>query len=208
MVKDFDTDDAIVVSAADGRAYREDDVSSDLIERAQRGEHEAFDELATAVYDRLYAIAGRVLRDPYAAEDAVQDALIRAWRDLRALRDPARFDAWLHTLLIHACHDQVRRRHRRPVEVRAIPVEPAASGDDMALIADRDAIERAFVRLSVEHRAALVLTHYVGLPAREVASILGVPPGTVHSRLHYAAREMRQALTATSGAVADAKGAR
>ena len=92
-------------------------MTTELVERAQRGDHEAFDALATAAYHRLYAIARRILRDGYAAEDAVQDALIRAWRDLRGLRDRERFDAWLHRLLINACADQARRSRRRRLEI-------------------------------------------------------------------------------------------
>lgn len=170
-------------------------VTSELVERAQRGDHEAFDALATAAYHRMYAIARRILRDGYAADDAVQDALLRAWRDLRSLRDRDRFDAWLHRLLVNACQDQVRRATRRPVEVRTDTFDAAAPNDDFASIADRDQIERAFLRLSVEQRAALVLTHYVGLPAREVAAILGIRPGTVSSRLHYGAKAMREILS-------------
>jgi RNA polymerase sigma-70 factor (ECF subfamily) len=169
--------------------------TAELVEQAQQGSHEAFDALATAAYHRLYAIARRILREPYLAEDAVQDALLRAWRDLRALRDRDRFDAWLHRLLVHACHDQVRRTRRRPAEVRELALEPPAPGDDLARVADRDAIERAFLELPVQQRAALVLTHYVGLPAPEVAAILGIPAGTVHSRLHYGDRSMREILS-------------
>jgi RNA polymerase sigma-70 factor (ECF subfamily) len=171
-------------------------VTSGLVERAQRGDHEAFDALATAAYHRLYAIARRILRDGYAAEDAVQDALVRAWRDLPGLRDPARFDAWLHRLLVNACRDQVRHDRRRLVRLPPIDIETAAPGDDLATLADRDEIERGFLQLSVDHRAVLVLTHYLGLTGPEIAAILGVPTGTVHSRLHYAARAMREALAA------------
>ena len=169
-------------------------MTSELVARAQRGDHEAFDELAGAAYDRLYAIAHRVLRDGYAAEDAVQDALVRAWRDIRSLRDRDRFDAWLHRLLIRSCQDQIRRARRRPIEVRGIAVEPKGTGDELAVLMDRDELERAFLELSVEQRAVLVLTHYVGLPAGEVARMLGIPSGTVYSRLHYATRAMRTAL--------------
>lgn len=169
-------------------------MTSGLVERAQRGDHDAFDALATAAYHRLYAIARRILRDGYAAEDVVQDALVRAWRDLPGLRDPARFDAWLHRLLVNACHDQVRRDRRRLVSLPSIDIETAAPGDDVARLADRDEIERGFLRLSVDHRAVLVLTHYLGLSAPDVAAILGIPTGTVHSRLHYGLRAMRHAL--------------
>ena len=145
-------------------------MTTELVERAQRGDHEAFDALASAAYHRLYAIARRILRDGYAAEDAVQDALVRAWRDLRGLRDRDKFDAWLHRLLVHACADQVR--HRRGARSRSRStrsIDPIPS-DDFAQVVDRDLIERAFLDLSVEHRAVLVLTHYVGLPAPEVAT--------------------------------------
>ena len=167
---------------------------SDLVERAQRGDHEAFDALATAAYHRLYAIARRILRDGYAAEDAVQETLVGAWRNIRSLREPERFDAWLHRLLVRACDDEVRRSRRRPMVVPALMFDRPSPTDDIATLVDQDEIERAFLALSVEHRAVLVLTHYVGLPAPEVAAILGIPPGTVHSRLHYGARAMRDAL--------------
>ena len=140
-------------------------MTSDLVERAQRGDHEAFDVLASAAYHRLYAIARRILRDGYAAEDAVQDALVKAWREVRGLRDPAAFDAWLHRLLVNACNDHARRTGRRPIELPALPIDREEPRDDLAQLADRDELERAFLELSVEHRAVLVLTHYVGLPA-------------------------------------------
>jgi RNA polymerase sigma-70 factor (ECF subfamily) len=169
-------------------------VTTELVERAQRGDHEAFDALATAAYHRLYALARRILRDGYAAEDAVQDALVTAWRRLRGLRDPGAFDSWLQRLLINACYDQARRTSRRSIELPALPLDRAEPHDDLARLADRDELERAFLELSVEHRAVLVLTHYVGLPAPEVGRILGIPPGTVASRLHYGTRAMRSAL--------------
>lgn len=169
-------------------------MTSELVERAQRGDREAFDVLMGAAYHRLYAIARRILRDGYAAEDAVQDALVRAWRDLRGLRDRDRFDAWLHRLLIHACQDQVRRRKRRPPEVSVAEIGELAGEDRIRQLIDRDELERAFLRLPIQQRAALVLTHYVGLSGSEVAAILGIPAGTVYSRLHYGAEAMRLAL--------------
>ena len=180
-------------SRAEGSA-----LTSELVERAQRGDHEAFDALATAAYHRLYAIARRILRDGYAAEDAVQDALVRAWRDLRGLRDRDRFDAWLNRLLVHACADHVRRDRRRPLEVMVDPIDRPDPQDDVARVGDRDEIERAFLKLSVEHRAVLVLTHYVGLSAPEIASILGIPVGTVYSRIHHGTRQMRSSLASAA----------
>jgi RNA polymerase sigma-70 factor (ECF subfamily) len=168
-------------------------VHADLVARARRGDHDAFEALVDSHYDRLVGIARRILRDAHAAEDAVQDALVHAWRNLRGLRDPARFEAWLGRLLINACRDQVRRARRRPIEVR-IETFDRATGDDQARLADRDALERAFLGLPVDQRAALVLTHYLGYNAAEVADLLNVPQGTVYSRLHYGAAAMRAAL--------------
>jgi RNA polymerase sigma-70 factor (ECF subfamily) len=177
-------------------------VTSELVERAQRGDHEAFDALVSAAYHRLYAIARRILRDGYAAEDAVQDTLVKAWRELRGLREPGAFDAWLQRLLVNACRDHARRTRRRPIELPALPIDRVEPHDDLAQLADRDELERAFLELSVEQPAVLVLTHYVGQPAPEVARILGVPPGTVASRLHYGARAMRVALSRGSASPA------
>jgi RNA polymerase sigma-70 factor (ECF subfamily) len=182
------------VNAADVRVTPEGSaLTSELVERAQRGDHEAFDDLVTAAYHRLYAVARRILRDGYAAEDAVQDALVRAWRDLRGLRDRDRFDAWLHRLLVNACADHARRTRRR-LEVTIDTIDRPDPHDDVDRVGDRDEIERAFLQLSVEHRAVLVLTHYVGLPAPEVATMLGIPVGTVYSRIHHGTRTMRTSL--------------
>jgi RNA polymerase sigma factor (sigma-70 family) len=169
-------------------------LTSELVERAQRGDHQAFDALAATAYHRLYAIARRILRDGYAAEDAVQDALVKGWRQIRGLRDPDAFDAWMNQLLVNACRDQARRTRRRGIELPAFDLERVDPRDEYARIADRDELEQAFIELSVEHRAVLVLTHYVGLSAPEIARILGIPPGTVASRLHYGARAMRAVL--------------
>ena len=167
-----------------------------LVDLARRGDEEAFTDLARAVGDRLMAIAYRILRDVDRAEDAVQQTLITAWRELPSLRDDTRFDAWLRRILVHACYAEARRRRTWAANVRVLPIDGSDGRDDMAAVLDRDRLERAFRRLSTEQSAIFVLHHYVGLTLAEVADELGVPLGTVKSRLHYATRSLRAALDA------------
>lgn len=167
----------------------------DLILAAQRGDHEAFEVLAVAAGDRLYAIARLILRDVDRAQDAVQETLVRAWRELPGLRDPDRFGAWLHRLVVNACADQGRHQRRWSAQVRVIGVEPATE-DGARMLADRDQLERGFRRLKPDQRAVVVLHFYLGLPVPVVAETLGIPVGTVKSRLHYAIEALRAALEA------------
>ncbi len=196
-----DSEDACDIPCECGRSPHRSPgvgVTSELVERAQRGDHEAFDALAGAAYHRLYAIARRILRDGYAAEDAVQDTLVHAWRDLWGLRDPAAFDAWLQRLLVRSCADLQRRTWKTRLDVDVEGIDPPLGPDEVSRVADRDALERAFDRLSLDHRAVVVLTHYAGLSGPEVAEVLGIPVGTVASRLHYALRAMRAELAPPS----------
>ena len=167
----------------------------DLVRAAQRGDHEAFEVLATSAGDRLYAVARLILRSADLAEDAVQEALVRAWRQLPSLRDPDRFDAWLHRLLVNACADQGRQLRRWSSEVRSLPVEPSIP-DDTGAVAVREQLERGFERLRPEQRAVVVLHFYSGFSATEIARMLRIPEGTARSRLHYATEAMRAALQA------------
>ncbi len=167
----------------------------DLVEAARRGDHEAFEVLASSAADRLYAIARLILRDAHLAEDAVQEALVHAWRNLPTLRDPDRWDAWLRRLVVNACADQGRGRQRRTAEVRMIRTEPSVE-DDTRSLDDHDQLERGFRRLKPDQRAAVVLHLYLGLTVPEVADALGVPVGTAKSRIHYATEALRAALEA------------
>jgi len=170
-------------------------VQRDMVEAAPHGDHEAFEVLATAAGDRLYAIACLLLRDRQRAEDAVQEALVHAWRELPRLREVDRFDAWLRRLVVNACADVGRSQRRWSAEVRMIRSEPSVD-DDAGSFADRDQLERGFRRLKPEHRTVVVLHFYVGLPVPEIAETLGIPSGTVKSRLHYATAILRAALEA------------
>lgn len=166
-----------------------------LVARAQRGDEHAFAELAFAMGDRLYAVAHRILRDTDLAEEATQQALVTIWRELPALRDPDRFVAWAYRLLVNACYRETRRSRRLQAVVHLI--RPEATTDDHAsLIANRDELERGFRRLSPEHRAVLVLQYHLGYPLEQIADTLGIPIGTVRSRIHHAKRHMRAAIEA------------
>jgi|RhiMethySRZTD1v2_1073278.scaffolds.fasta_scaffold360925_2 RNA polymerase sigma factor (sigma-70 family) len=167
----------------------------DLVEAARAGDHDAFEALVIAIGDRLYSMARLILRDADRAEEAVQDALVRAWRQLPSLRDPALFDAWVYRLLVHACADIGRRNQRWSGEVRVLRAEPIEE-DAAAILATRDQLERGFRRLRPEQRAAIVLHHYFDLAVPEVADILGVPVGTAKSRIHYAMEVLRSAIEA------------
>lgn len=168
----------------------------ELVERARRGDHDAFAALAGATIGRLDGAARLILRDPEQAKDAVQEALVRAWRDLPTLRDPERFEAWLHRLLVHCCIDEARRLRRHRFDVELTPIHSPAVEGGVSLTDDRDQLDRGFARLPPEDRALIVLHHYLDLSMPEVANALGIPLGTAKSRLHRALKDMRAALDA------------
>jgi RNA polymerase sigma-70 factor (ECF subfamily) len=166
-----------------------------LVEGAQRGDREAFQAVAFALSDRLFAMAHRILRDFDGAGDALQVALVRIWRDLPSLRDPERVDVWAMRILIRACHDQLRRDRRAAPRLSALPSERVAA-DPAGAITNREEMERAFRRLNAEQRAVIVLQYYRDLSLPEIAELLRVPLGTVRSRAHYAKRLLRAAIEA------------
>jgi RNA polymerase sigma-70 factor (ECF subfamily) len=171
-------------------------VHAALVNQAKQGDREAFDALARQSGDRCMAIAFRILRDFDLADDAVQTALLTAWREIRALRDPERFEPWLHRIITNACYAEARQRRRWSGAIRLLPSEPVHGPDEYLTVESREQLERAFQRLTVEQRAVLVFHHYIGLPLPEVAERLGVPLGTVKSRMHHAKRALRAGLDA------------
>lgn len=175
----------------------------DLIGRAKRGDKEAFTGLVLEHGDRLYSVAYRILRDAVRAEDAVQQTFLVAWRELPTLRDDGRLDAWLYRLLVNACYAEIRHTRRWQPGLRLVSVEDPAADDAQMSVAHRDELERAFRRLSTEHRAVLVLHHYLGLSGAEVGEVLGLSAGTVRSRLHYARQAVRAAIEADARAFAN-----
>jgi RNA polymerase sigma-70 factor (ECF subfamily) len=168
----------------------------DLVISASSGDHEAFASLATAAYGRLHRIARLIVRSEEVASDAVQDALTSAWLHIRAVRDPDKFDAWLNRLVVRASYRELRRARRGPIQINVDVAEMPDVRDPAGSVANRDQLERGFRRLSREHRAALVVHHYLGLSDEEAATVLDVPIGTFKSRLSRAHLAMRAALDA------------
>jgi RNA polymerase sigma-70 factor (ECF subfamily) len=166
------------------------------VERAKQGDHDAFAMLVDVAIARLDAAARLILRDPELARDAVQEALIRAWRDLPGLRDPDRFEAWLYRLTVNACLDLARRRRRRPIEVEISPIDTPTAPDAAGQLADRELLDGALRRLDPGHRAVVALYYLLGMPLKEVAASLHIPLGTAKSRLHYALTAMRTTVLA------------
>jgi RNA polymerase sigma-70 factor (ECF subfamily) len=168
----------------------------ELVEQAMRGDEEAFDELVERVGDSMHSVARRILRDTNLAQDATQQALLDAWRHLPSLRDPDRFEAWAHRLLVNACYAEARRERRQRDNLRLLHRSGEGIPDATSRIAIQDQLDGAFRRLSVEHRTVVVLVHYLGLSPTEAAERMGTPAGTARSRLHYALKQLRSAIDA------------
>lgn len=166
-----------------------------------------FLRLANSELDRAYRLAGILLGDRDEAEDATQDALIRAWKSAGSLRDPAGFQAWFDRILVNICRDRLRRRRR----IAFIPIEPdredaggpwlggggpglTAQGDPFKAILDRDQAVRAMAGLNPDERIVLTLHYWADLTLEAVAERLGWPVGTVKSRLHHGLNEIRRVL--------------
>ena len=171
-------------------------METDLIVRARSGDQGAFRLIVATIARRFHGVAYAILRDRTLAEDAAQAAMVAVWRDLPRLRDPQRFDAWAHRILVNACYHEGRRARWRGIEFGEAWPKPATTDDELHAVLDRDQIEHGFRQLSVEHRAALVAHYYLDLPSDEAADMLGIPVGTFKSRLHRANEAMRAVLEA------------
>lgn len=169
----------------------------DLVVRARGGDRDAFSELVARSIGRLTAVARMILRDEYAAQDAVQDAFIEAWRSLPGIREPDRFEAWMRRLLVRVCFRTVRHGKRAAsVEIRLTPADgPAVAGTERHL-AVHDQLERGLARIPAEQRAVVVLVYYLDLPLADVARAMDIPLGTAKSRLNRATHALRAALEA------------
>jgi RNA polymerase sigma-70 factor (ECF subfamily) len=168
---------------------------------ARSGDRAAFEHLVRESYDRLFALAQRIVSDIGEAEDATQETMLRAWREIPRLREPERFEAWLTRMLVHSCYDLLRKRRRRRLTVPFVVPEPNST--EAIGLEERERLSEGFQRLSPEHRAVLALFYFRDLPAPEIAGVLGIPEGTVNSRLYYATRALRAALEAVDRANPD-----
>jgi RNA polymerase sigma-70 factor (ECF subfamily) len=169
--------------------------AADLVERARAGDHAAFAILARASFGRMYGAAKLILRDQDRAEDAVQEALLQAWRHIAALRDPEAWNAWLYRLTVRACYRQARRAVDRDVVALDLTADrPSTDPDFTRSIVERERIMAALSRLPLDQRAVIVLHFYLDLPLTQAASVLDVPPGTAKSRLHRGLESLRVTL--------------
>jgi RNA polymerase sigma-70 factor (ECF subfamily) len=171
-------------------------MDSDLITRAQRGDQRAFEMLVAESHRRLQRVAVGILRDPHLAEDAVQQAFVNIWRDLRRLRDPAKFEGWSYRLVVRACYAEARRRPTGVPDSELRPTQEPLAPDEYGPVLHRDQLERAFDQLSLDHRAVVVLHHLMDMTLDQVADALDLRLGTVKSRLNRAMHSLRDVMEA------------
>jgi RNA polymerase sigma-70 factor (ECF subfamily) len=168
----------------------------ELIVRVQAGDQRAFDTLTLVDYPRLFRVAHGILRDRSHAEDATQQAYLDIWRNIRRLRDPAKFEVWSYRLLVHACYAEAKRTPKWLPDTALPPASEPTTADAFEAVLDRDELEHGFRYLSVDHRVVIVLHYLLDMTLEQVAETLDIPKGTVNSRLSRALDSMRAALGA------------
>ena len=167
-----------------------------LVVRAQRGDQRAFETLTASEHPRLFRVAHGILGDPHLAEDATQQAFLDIWRNIPRLRDAAKFEGWSYRLLVHACYAEARHKPDWVDLDRVGPGGEPSANEAYGAVLERDRLERAFSRLSLDHRAVIVLRYLLDMAPEQVAETLGIPRRTVYSRLKRAMPALRAALEA------------
>jgi RNA polymerase sigma-70 factor (ECF subfamily) len=156
---------------------------------------DAFEALTDRCLDESYRLAAVVLRDQAEAQDVVHDAVLLGWRKFGSLRDPARFDAWFGRIVLNLCRDRLRAGRRGQVREAALVAEMAVGGhDDFGRVVERDAIAAAFPKLDPDLQLVVALRFYKDLQLEAIAELLGIPLGTVKSRLHTGLKRLRAEL--------------
>jgi RNA polymerase sigma-70 factor, ECF subfamily len=179
--------------------------ASELVRRASRGDVAAFDELVASRLAQSLRLARAIVDSPADAEDVVQEAFVSAWRSLRRLREPEKFDAWFGRILVNTARSHIRRRGT--VTPISIDRRRADSPDDehehpgrhdpaLDRVDSSDALARAIDRLTVDQRTILALHHLEERPVAQIAAVLGIPVGTAKWRLHAARQALGRALEA------------
>jgi RNA polymerase sigma-70 factor (ECF subfamily) len=168
----------------------------ELVALAQQGDQRAFESLTLAHHTRLFRVAHGILRDRHMAEDATQQAFLDIWRYMRRLRDPSKFNGWSYRLLVNACYAEAKRERSKMGHAEPLSEDITAPGDAYGSVVVQDQLERAFERMSLDHRSVIVLRHLLGMSPDEVADVLGISREAVYSRLRRAVPAMRVALEA------------
>lgn len=170
-------------------------VDAALLAACRRGEPRAFEELVTRTQHRVYALAYRLVGDRGEAEDVAQEAYLRVFRALGGFREEARFETWLHRIVVNAAMTHLKRRGRFPDlarEPEALPEPPPARAADVSV--DRDEVRAALAELPEGLRVTLVLREMYGLSCREIGEELGLSEGAVKVRLHRARKRLRDVI--------------
>ena len=195
-------DDSLGVRVKMTQSHRFGGMDQELVVRAQHGDQRAFEALTANHHPRLFRVAHGILGDPHLAEDATQQAFLDIWRNIPRLRDPDKFEGWSYRLLVHACYAEARHKPDW-VDLDRVPVGQEPITDEAyGIVLERDRLEHAFRRLSLDHRAVIVLRYLLDMAPEQVAETLGIPRRTVYSRLKRAMPALRAALEADARRVA------
>ena len=169
---------------------------AELLARVVTGDRQAFESVMRSHEDRVFSVCLRILGDRERALDATQDTFLTVFRKARQFEGRSAVGTWIYRIAVNTCYDQLRKTQRRPTERLPEHVDPSDPGAEQAIESAglRPEIEKALGTLSPDFRDVVVLSDLEGLPLPEVAEVLGVPVGTVKSRLFRGRRLLAQRI--------------